>query len=64
MLSEALPDKPTVVVKNVPGAGSTKGANEFAQVAEPLLLQEGLQQSARRRRGGDAAGRHFRLQIG
>lgn len=35
LLSEALPGKPTVVVKNVPGAGSTKGANEFAQRAKP-----------------------------
>lgn len=35
LLSEALPGKPTVVVKNVPGAGSTKGANEFAQRARP-----------------------------
>lgn len=29
MLSEALPGRPTVVVKNVPGAGSTTGANRF-----------------------------------
>ena len=29
LLSEALPGKPTVVVKNMPGAGSTKGANWF-----------------------------------
>lgn len=35
LLSEALPGKPTVVVKNMPGAGSTKGANFFAQRAEP-----------------------------
>lgn len=35
LLSEALPGKPTVVVKNVPGAGSTKGANQFAQRAKP-----------------------------
>ncbi len=30
LLSEALPGKPAVVVKNMPGAGSTKGANHFA----------------------------------
>ncbi|MCI4666217.1 MAG: tricarboxylate transporter [Neomegalonema sp.] len=35
MLSEALPGKPTVVVKNIPGAGSTKGANFFASRAKP-----------------------------
>jgi tripartite-type tricarboxylate transporter receptor subunit TctC len=35
MLSEALPGKPTVVVKNVPGAGSTKGANDFQARAKP-----------------------------
>jgi tripartite-type tricarboxylate transporter receptor subunit TctC len=29
-LSQALPGKPLVVVKNIPGAGSTKGANYFA----------------------------------
>ena len=29
LLSEALPGKPTVVVKFMPGAGSTKGANWF-----------------------------------
>ncbi len=29
LLSEALPGKPTVVVKYMPGAGSTKGANWF-----------------------------------
>ena len=29
-LSQALPGKPPVVVKNMPGAGSTKGANYFA----------------------------------
>jgi len=29
LLSEALPGKPTVVVKFMPGAGSTKGANYF-----------------------------------
>lgn len=31
LLSEALPGKPTVVVKYKPGAGSTKGANWFQQ---------------------------------
>ena len=35
LLSETLPGKPSVVVKNVPGAGSTKGANWFAQRAKP-----------------------------
>lgn len=35
LLSEALPGKPTVVVKNMPGAGSTKGANWFASRAKP-----------------------------
>lgn len=35
LLSEALPGKPAVVVRNVPGAGSTKGANQFAQRAKP-----------------------------
>ncbi|MEO0821061.1 MAG: tripartite tricarboxylate transporter substrate-binding protein [Pseudomonadota bacterium] len=35
LLSEALPGNPTVVVKNMPGAGSTKGANFFAQRAKP-----------------------------
>jgi tripartite-type tricarboxylate transporter receptor subunit TctC len=34
-LAAALPGKPTVVVKNVPGAGSTKGANQFASRAKP-----------------------------
>ncbi len=34
LLSEALPGNPTVVVKNMPGAGSTKGANWFASRAE------------------------------
>ena len=29
LLSEALPGNPTVVVKFMPGAGSTKGANWF-----------------------------------
>ncbi len=35
LLSEALPGEPSVVVKNMPGAGSTKGANWFAQRAKP-----------------------------
>ncbi|MBY8974580.1 tricarboxylate transporter [Rhodobacteraceae bacterium NNCM2] len=35
LLSEALPGNPTVVVKNMPGAGSTKGANFFAERAKP-----------------------------
>ncbi|MEM8794966.1 MAG: tricarboxylate transporter [Pseudomonadota bacterium] len=35
LLSEALPGNPTVVVKNIPGAGSTKGANWFAANAKP-----------------------------
>ena len=35
LLSEALPGNPSVVVKNVPGAGSTKGANSFAERARP-----------------------------
>ena len=34
LLSEQLPGKPTVVVKNMPGAGSTKGANWFAERAK------------------------------
>jgi putative tricarboxylic transport membrane protein len=34
-LSKYLPGKPTVAVKNVPGGGSTKGANEFASRAKP-----------------------------
>jgi len=35
LLAQALPGKPTVVVKNMPGAGSTKGANWFASRAKP-----------------------------
>lgn len=35
LLREALPGKPSVVVKNMPGAGSTKGANWFASNAKP-----------------------------
>ncbi|PWQ97754.1 Bug family tripartite tricarboxylate transporter substrate binding protein [Leucothrix pacifica] len=34
LLSEQLPGKPNVVVKNMPGAGSTKGANWFASRAK------------------------------
>ena len=35
LLSKALPGNPVVVVKNMPGAGSTKGANWFASRAKP-----------------------------
>jgi tripartite-type tricarboxylate transporter receptor subunit TctC len=35
LLGPALPGQPTVVVKNVPGAGSTQGANQFASRAKP-----------------------------
>lgn len=35
LLSEALPGKPNVVVKNIPGGGSTTGANQFAARAKP-----------------------------
>lgn len=35
LLSEALPGNPTIVVKNMPGAGSTKGANFFASRVKP-----------------------------
>ena len=34
-ISEALPGKPTVVVKNVPGGGSITGTNQFVQRAKP-----------------------------
>ena len=34
LLSEELPGKPTVIIKNMPGAGSTKGANWFARQAK------------------------------
>jgi len=34
-LSKYLPGQPTVAVKNIPGSGSTKGANEFASRAKP-----------------------------
>jgi len=33
LLSEALPGKPIIVIKNMPGGGSTKGANFFTQRA-------------------------------
>ena len=35
LLSEALPGKPAVSIKHMPGAGSTKGANWFAARAKP-----------------------------
>lgn len=35
LLSEALPGQPAIQVKNMPGAGSTKGANFFASRAKP-----------------------------
>ncbi|MGH1538960.1 MAG: Bug family tripartite tricarboxylate transporter substrate binding protein [Arenicella sp.] len=35
LLSEALPGKPLVKVRNVLGGGSTNGANEFAEKAKP-----------------------------
>ena len=35
LLAEALPGEPTVVVKFMPGAGSTKGANWFQEQAKP-----------------------------
>ncbi len=38
MLSEALPGQPVVAVKNVPGGGSTKGANQFQSRAKPTGL--------------------------
>lgn len=34
-LSDALPGKPNVVVKNIGGGGSTTGTNQFAQRAKP-----------------------------
>ncbi len=34
-MTKYLPGNPTVVVKNVPGGGSTRGANEFAARARP-----------------------------
>ena len=35
LLAENLPGKPTVVVKNIPGGGSTSGANQFTARAKP-----------------------------
>ncbi|MDA8004247.1 MAG: tricarboxylate transporter [Alphaproteobacteria bacterium] len=35
LLAAELPGNPTVVVRNIPGAGSTKGANHFAQRVKP-----------------------------
>jgi tripartite-type tricarboxylate transporter receptor subunit TctC len=35
LLSKHLPGKPTVVVKNSPGGGSTSGANLFTQIGKP-----------------------------
>ena len=37
LLSEALPGNPTVVVKFMPGAGSTKGANWFQEQKLSLI---------------------------
>ena len=34
-LSQYLPGKPAIAVKNIPGGGSTKGANQFAVRAKP-----------------------------
>jgi tripartite-type tricarboxylate transporter receptor subunit TctC len=34
-LEEHLPGKPTILIENVPGAGSVKGINQFAQKAKP-----------------------------
>jgi tripartite-type tricarboxylate transporter receptor subunit TctC len=34
-IAEQLPGKPEIVVKNVPGAGSTTGANQFQRLARP-----------------------------
>jgi len=38
LLSETLPGNPTVVVKFMPGAGSTKGANWFQNQKKVVLL--------------------------
>ena len=35
LLAEKLPGKPNVIVRNVPGGGSTTGTNQFAQRAKP-----------------------------
>ena len=34
-LSRELPGRPTILIRNVPGGGSTTGANQFAQRAKP-----------------------------
>jgi len=34
-LSRELPGKPTIIIRNVPGGGSTTGANQFQQRAKP-----------------------------
>lgn len=39
MISENLPGHPPVVVKNIPGGGSTKGANQFDRSAKSNGLQ-------------------------
>ncbi|MCK2148769.1 MULTISPECIES: Bug family tripartite tricarboxylate transporter substrate binding protein [Marinobacter] len=39
LISENLPGQPPVVVKNIPGGGSTKGANYFDRRAEPTGLE-------------------------
>ena len=48
MLAKHLPGKPDVVVKNIPGGGSTTGANQFAQRAKPdglhIILTSGSTQ--------------------
>lgn len=38
-LSKALPGNPNIVVKNIPGGGSTKGANLWAARAKPTGLE-------------------------
>jgi len=38
LLAKNLPGQPTIVVKNVPGGGSTKGANQFQSRAKPTGL--------------------------
>ncbi len=35
LLSEKLPGQPTIVIKNVPGAGALAGSNQFQERAEP-----------------------------
>ena len=35
LLAQELPGKPNVIVRNVPGGGSTTGTNQFAQRAKP-----------------------------